>query len=121
MKQENGKSENMELSSYVGMFVRVGSEFGMIDAVHGARLGFVHSTDDSWTAEIVRPHLVTVISDGNELELAWASALQYFEREHMSLRARIARHLPIDSEETLVEQLAYVESWLSRMAQNASK
>lgn len=105
------------LLPYVGAFVVTsGGLYGMIDEVHGDRLGFVHAEKDSWTGELIDASNVKTVSpttvDGAK---AFRSAQTYFNREATSLRSRIARNLAYDNKETLNKMLTRCETWLRRL------
>lgn len=105
------------LLPYVGAFVVTSDGlYGMIDEVHGDRLGFVHAEKDSWTGELVDIDKVKTVSpttvDGAK---AFRSAQTYFNREATSLRSRIARNYPIDNKEALNNMLTRCETWLRKL------
>lgn len=106
MKNDKG------LEQYLGMFVKVGIHYGMIDDVHGDRLGFVWSDKDSWTGELVRPNYVEKCVSDSDIKKAERSARAYFEREVASLRARIKRGYEFDDQKMLRERVDLYESWL---------
>lgn len=105
------------LQPYVGAFVVTSDGlYGMIDEVHGDRLGFVHAEKDSWTGELIDASKVKTVSpttvDGAK---AFRSAQTYFNREATSLRSRIARNLAYDNKETLNNMLTHCETWLRKL------
>lgn len=105
------------LQPYVGAFVITADGlYGMIDAVHGDRLGFVHAEKDSWTGQLIDASKVKVVSpttvDGAK---AFRSAKTYFNREATSLRSRIARNYAFDDKVTLNNMLTHCETWLRRI------
>lgn len=106
-----------ELQPYVGAFVVTsGGLYGMIDEVHGDRLGFVHAEKDSWTGELIDASKVKTVSpttvDGAK---AFRSAQTYFNREATSLRSRIARNYAFDNKATLNAMLTHCETWLRKL------
>lgn len=106
-----------ELQPYVGSFVVTADGlYGMIDDVHGDRLGFVHAEKDSWTGELIDASKVKTVSpttvDGAK---AFRSAQTYFNREATSLRSRIARNYAFDSKATLNAMLTHCETWLRKL------
>ena len=105
-----------DLDKFVGLFVRHGNDLGMIDAVHGDRLGFVWSDKSSWTAELVDVEDVTICESDEDCSAALNSARQYFSREADSLRHRISLGLKQDSQEVLAEMLCHCEAWLAKLA-----
>ena len=105
-----------DLDKFVGLFVRHGNDLGMIDAVHGDRLGFVWSDKSSWTAELVDVEDVTICESDEDCSAALNSARQYYSREVNSLRHRISLGLKQDSQEVLAEMLCHCESWLAKLA-----
>lgn len=105
------------LQPYVGAFVvTAGGLYGMIDEVHGDRLGFVHAEKDSWTGELIYADKVRIVSpttvDGAK---AYRSAQAYFNREATSLRRRIACNYAFDNKAKLSEMLAHCETWLRKI------
>ena len=100
------------LEQYLGMLVKVGIHYGMIDDVHGDRLGFVWSDKDSWTGELVRPNFIDKCVSGSDIKKAERSSRTYFEREVASLRARIKRGYEFDDQKMLRERVSLCEAWL---------
>jgi len=100
------------LEQYIGMFVKVGIHYGMIDDVHGDRLGFVWSDKDSWTGELVRQNIIDKCVSDSDIKKAERSARTYFEREVASLRARIKRGYEFDDQKMLRERVDQCEAWL---------
>lgn len=78
-----------ELQSYVGKFVCVRGVYGLIDAVHDDRLGFVEGSEDEWSCHIVPMNQVRVCTT-MEAEIARSSAEWYFLNECQSLHRRLA-------------------------------
>ena len=107
----------MEIKDYVGKFVKVGNNYGMIDNVYGTRLGFIWSDKDSWTGELVDVDKVEVLTSTEDIAKARLSAKNYLLRERASLKARIARKLAIDNQQTLGELLDFVVGWISRLGE----
>ena len=107
----------MEAKDYVGKFVRVAGHFGMSDNVYGSRLGFIWSDKDSWTGEIVDVTSVEIMKDANDIIKSRLSAKNYLLRERAALKARIARKLAIDNQQTLGELLDFVVGWISRLGE----
>ena len=107
----------MELNEYVGKFVKVGKNYGMIDNVYGTRLGFIWSDKDSWTGELVDVDKVEVLTSADDIAKARLSAKNHLLRERANLKARIARKLAIDNQQTLGELLDFVVGWLSRLGE----
>lgn len=107
----------METKDYVGKFVRVGNNYGMIDNVYGTRLGFIWSDKDSWTGELVDVDKVEVLTKQDDIAKARLSAKNYLLRERASLKARIARKLAIDNQQTLGELLDFVVGWINRLGE----
>ena len=105
-----------DLDKFVGLFVRHGNDLGMIDAVHGERLGFVWSDKTSWTAELVDVEDVTICESNEDCGAALNSARQYYSREVESLRHRISLGLKQDSQEVLAEMLRNCEAWLAKLS-----
>jgi hypothetical protein len=107
----------METKDYVGKFVKVGNNYGMIDNVYGTRLGFIWSDKDSWTGELVDVDKVEVLTSSDNIAKARLSAKSYLLRERASLKARIARKLAVDNQQTLGELLDFVVGWINRLGE----
>ena len=107
----------MEIQEYVGKFAKVCGHYGMIDAVYGSRLGFIWSDKDSWTGQLVDVDKVDVLSKQEDIAKARLSAKNYLLRERASLKARIARKLAIDNQQTLNELLEFVVGWINRLGE----
>ena len=107
----------METKDYVGKFVKVGKNYGMIDNVYGTRLGFIWSDKDSWTGELVDVDKVEVLTKQDDIAKARLSAKSYLLRERAALKARIARKLAIDNQQTLGELLDFVVGWINRLGE----
>lgn len=107
----------METKDYVGKFVRVGKNYGMIDNVYGTRLGFIWSDKDSWTGELVDADKVEILKKQEDIAKARLSAKNYLLRERASLKARIARKLATDNQQTLNELLEFVVGWINRLGE----
>ena len=107
----------MEIQEYVGKFVKVDGHYGMVDNVYGTRLGFIWSDKDSWTGQLVDVDKVDVLSKQEDIAKARLSAKNYLMRERASLKARIARKLAIDNQQTLNELLEFVVGWINRLGE----
>lgn len=111
----------MEIKDYVGGFVKAnghhGTCYGMIDGVYNNRLGLIWSDKDSWTGEIVDVGDVVLLTRQEDIAKARLSAKNYLLRERASLKARIARKLAIDNQQTLGELLDFVVGWISRLGE----
>ena len=107
----------METKDYVGKFVRVGKNYGMIDNVYGTRLGFIWSDKDSWTGELVDVDKVEVLTSADDVAKARLSSKNYLLRERAALKARIARKLAIDNQQMLGELLDFVVGWINRFGE----
>ena len=107
----------METKDYVGKFVKVGKNYGMIDNVYGTRLGFIWSDKDSWTGELVDVDKVEVLTKQDDVAKARLSTKSYLLRERAALKARIARKLAIDNQQTLGELLDFVVGWINRLGE----
>jgi len=105
-----------DLEVYVGLGVKVGNVYGIIDEICGSRLGFVWSDKDSWTGQLVDAKDVTICETENDCERGRLSALHYFEREVKSLQSRINMGRKQDDLTTLVNMLSRCEYWLSRLS-----
>ena len=101
----------METKDYVGKFVKVGKNYGMIDNVYGTRLGFIWSDKDSWTGELVDVDKVEVLTSTEDIAKARLSAKNHLLRERASLKARIAQKLKMDSQQCLGELLDLMWQW----------
>jgi hypothetical protein len=89
----------------------------MVDNVYGTRLGFIWSDKDSWTGQLVDVDKVEVLSKQEDIAKARLSAKNYLLRERASLKARIARKLAIDNQQTLNELLEFVVGWINRLGE----
>ena len=78
-----------ELSKMVGRFVCVRGVYGLIDAVHNDRLGFVEGSADEWSSHVVPMNQVRVCTT-MEAEIARSSAEWYFLHECESLHRRLS-------------------------------
>lgn len=78
-----------ELSKMVGRFVCVRGVYGLIDAVHNDRLGFVEGSAEEWSSHIVPMNQVRLCTP-MEAEIARSSAEWYFLHECESLHRRLA-------------------------------
>jgi hypothetical protein len=107
----------METKDYVGKFVKVGKNYGMIDSVYNNRLGFIWSDKDSWTGELVDVENVEVLNSVDDVTKARLSAKNYLLRERASLKSRIARKLTTDNQQTLGELLDFVVGWINRLGE----
>lgn len=107
----------MEIQEYVGKFVKVDNNYGMIDNVYGTRLGFIWSDKDSWTGQLVDIDKVEVLTKQDDVVKARLSAKNYLLRERASLKARIARKLSVDNQQTLNELLEFVVGWINRLGE----
>ena len=105
---------NADLQKYVGQFISHKGHLGMVDEVHGNRLGFVWSDKDSWTGQLIDVQDVKDIQVG-ERDKAKHSAQIYFNREATSLRSRIARNYAFDNKATLNTLLTHCETWLRKL------
>ena len=107
----------MEIQEYVGKFAKVDGHYGMVDNMYGTRLGFIWSDKDSWTGQLVDVDKVDVLSKQEDIAKARLSAKNYLLRERASLKARIARKLAIDNQQTLNELLEFVVGWINRFGE----
>ena len=107
----------MEIQEYVGKFAKVDGHYGMVDNVYGSRLGFIWSDKDSWTGQLVDADKVDILSKQEDIAKARLSAKNYLLRERASLKARIARKLAIDNQQTLNELLEFVIGWINRLGE----
>ena len=107
----------METKDYVGKFVKVDKNYGMVDNVYGTRLGFICSDKDSWTGELVDVDKVEVLTSTEDIAKARLSAKNHLLRERASLKSRIARKLTTDNQQTLGELLDFVVGWINRLGE----
>lgn len=105
------------INEMVGKFVKVDNTYGMIDNVYGTRLGFIWSDKDSWTGQLVDADKVEVLTKQEDIAKARLSAKNYLLRERASLKARIARKLAVDNQQTLGELLDFVVGWINRLGE----
>lgn len=103
--------DNPKLQKYVGKFASVDGHYGMVDDVHGNKLGFVWSNKDSWTAELVSADDIELCESEENIKKARNSAKCYFNREETSLRSRIRMKYRIDNETELKNMLSYIVGW----------
>ena len=106
---------NPALAAWVGKFVKVGKTYGLIDDVHGNKLGYIHCEGETWTGQLVDEQDCVALTNGDDLKLAQDSARGYLDYEIDSLTRRIARNYPMDSKATLNSMLAHVTNWRNRM------
>ena len=106
---------NPALAVWVGVFVKVGNTYGMIDDVHGERLGYLHCEKDTWTSELVDEQDCVALTNGDDLKRAKDSTRGYLDRQIASLTRRIARNYPIDNKATLQSMLAHVANWRNKI------
>ena len=106
---------NPALAVWVGVFVKVGNTYGMIDDVHGNKLGYIHCEGETWTGQLVDEQDCVALTNGDDLKRAQDSARGYLDREIESIEMRIARKYPFDCQETLRRMLAHVMNWRNRM------
>ena len=107
----------MDIKDYVGRFVKVDGHYGMIDNVYGSRLGFIWSDKDSWTGELVDVEKVELLTKNDDVAKARLSAKNHLLRERANLKARIARKLSIDNQQSLQEMLDFVCAWVMRLGE----
>lgn len=87
--QPTSTEQLAKLKNMVGKFVCVKGIYGMIDAVHNDRLGFVEGSADEWSSHIVPINQVRICTS-MEAEIARSSAEWYFLNECESLHRRLA-------------------------------
>lgn len=114
----NGQIENV-----IGTFVKFDGRFAMIDSTHKfgdcIRFGVVYSYKDGWTSEILGKDVeVKVCETEDEINKAWQSAHDYYEREIDSIKGRMAMKYEQDSRmtlETLLKNaehmMQYLKAW----------
>lgn len=114
----NGSIENV-----IGTFVKFDGRFAMIDSIHKfgdcIRFGVVYSYKDGWTSEIVGKDVeILPCATGEEMNAAWQSAHDYYEREIDSIKGRMAMKYEQDSRmtlETLLKNaehmMQYLKAW----------
>lgn len=108
-----------DLQYMVGLFVKVGKNYGLIDAVHGSRLGFIWSDATSWTGELVDLGECEVLNTKADIDKAMASAKGYLEREHASISARMAHKYQFDNQQVLANHLWHIEQWQEKLSKAA--
>lgn len=101
------------LNVWVGKFAHADGHDGLIDSVHGNRLGFVYATKDGWTNCLVDPNEVRNAEDDAR---AKRSAVTYFNRESTTLRHRIRCGYACDDPVKLNTMLNDCETWLRKLA-----
>ena len=109
----------MEAKDYVGKFVKVGKNYGMIDNAYGTRLGFIWSDKESWTGMLVDIDKVEILTRTDDIQKARLSAKNYLLRERASLKARITQKLATDSrhQQRLNELLDFVVGWINSLGE----
>lgn len=105
------------INEMIGKFAKVGNTYGMVDNVYGTRLGFIWSDKDSWTGQLVDADKVEVLTKQEDVVKARLSAKNYLLRERASLKARIARKLATDNQQTLNELLEFIVGWINRLGE----
>lgn len=109
----------MELNDYVGMFiVSFDGNYGMIDAVHGKRLGFIFSDKEAWTCRLIDVDKVVILEQPEDIKKAYTSAMNYLTRERDRLIRRIDMKLKNDDQDALKDAYDYVVEWISRLSLN---
>lgn len=111
---------NRDLVGYVGAFVKVGNNYGIIDDVHRDMLGFVHCEKDTWTGELVSEADIEYCKTHDDVRKAHASALEYFRREHESLYYRMKMAYKFDNQVVLSHLLWKVDKWLEKLGKMAA-
>ena len=122
-KRVNSSDANGNIENVVGTFVKVDGRFAMIDSIHKfgdcIRFGVVYSDKNSWTSEIVMKDVeILPCATEEEMNAAWQSAHDYYEREIDSIKGRMAMKYEQDSRMTLETLLAdaehmmqYLKAW----------
>ena len=107
--------ENMQ--KYVGAFVRVGNEFGMIDQVNKWGLGFVTQTPNLRHARIVQPNEVAPLTKQEEIMNARGAAVLYFTSEASEMQARLDANHPVDrgNEANIKKWRDYCMRWAEKL------
>lgn len=117
------KGVNGNIEKLIGTFVKVDGRFAMIDSVHTigdyARFGVVYSDKNSWTSEIAGKDVeILTCETEKEMNAAWQSAHDYYEREIDSIKGRMAMKYEQDSRmtlETLLKNaehmMQYLKAW----------
>lgn len=111
--------ENLE--KFVGTFAKIAYQYengkivyGMVDAVHRDRLGFVFANDVRWVGTLIKDTDLQELSE-DEVELALESARKYWQYEVESLKARIEKEYDIDDPKQLQKMLANAKEWVKRL------
>ncbi len=107
-----------DYAKYIGQYVRVGSEYGVIDDVHkgfNTWLGFVFSHGDSWTGCLVDPNDVVILTAKDDIEKARTSALRYFMWERESVTNRINMRIKGDNIAKLSHALWVCNKWIKKL------
>ena len=107
--------ENMQ--KYVGAFVRVGNEFGMIDQVNKWGLGFVTQTPNLRHACIVEPKNTNLLTNKEEIMTARGAAVLYFTSEASEMQARLDANHPVDrgNEANIKKWRDYCMGWAEKL------
>lgn len=107
-----------DLQQYVGRFAKVENHYGLIDETfEGVNncFGFVWSTKDSWTGQLVHVRDVQFLDDEEDKEKAKKSAVNYFQNELESDKKRLEKETDVENITRLVNLISYCEFWLARL------
>ena len=110
--------------AWVGVFVKWGKTYGMIDSVHicpdDIYLGLVYASESEWVGRLVKENDVVALTNEPELRAACISAQMYFKAERESLRRYIARMKaegkPTKTMEMLLKELDEWIKWIKKFA-----
>ena len=126
MNNDERRAQHIRLQSFVGKYVKVGNEFGMIDEVidtpYSVALGFITSDGDTWTGRVVDEHDVSPVS-GEEVAKCIKAATEYCVNEVVYLTHRIAHHYKIDEPylSKMQANLHHLDLLLGTLTNNLSK
>lgn len=106
-----------ELKKYICKAVKCRGFYGLIDKVHGSKLGFIHCEGDTWTGSVVDVGECELLTDFGEIIKARQSAMEYCKNEKESLERRLALNLKFDDRKKLEEMLTHV-NWVIHCSNN---
>ena len=101
-------ANNEELKKHVGRSCKCRGFYGMVDKVHGSKLGFIHCEGDTWTGSVVDVSECEWLTNESEIKKARQSAMEYCKNEKESIEHRIALNLKFDDKKKLADMLRHV-------------
>lgn len=117
-----------EATTWIGVYVTWGKEFGMIDDIHPndgegiVYLGLVYGSPNEWVGRLVKAEDVARCTYPDDVAKAKKSAKTYFENEYKSVRRALVAEQAIDPKkrmdgmaERLSDRLGFLAAWMSRI------